>query len=170
MKKFIRLLSKTAMILAFLAMAVFTASSVSQKVQGAKIPMICGWGNALVLTGSMEPTIPARSWVIIHATDELEVGDVISYQEADTQMPVTHRIRQISGNYIITQGDANNASDNPITFDAVIGKVVLVLPPAIFPLMILFLIAVSAILVITETIQKTTQWKRKEERNRGICE
>ena len=43
-------------------------------------------------------------------------------------MAVTHRIISISGDEVITKGDANNAPDDPITMSQIKGKVLFAIP------------------------------------------
>lgn len=72
-----------------------------------------------VLSGSMEPTLPVGSIVILAKTEgnQLKVGDIItfSYPNHPNQL-VTHRIYQVklgtAGPGFVTKGDANNAPDN----------------------------------------------------------
>ncbi len=51
---------------------------------------------------------------------ELQVYDVISYLNEDN-INIIHRIIAINGEKIITRGDANNTSDEPISFKQVVG-------------------------------------------------
>lgn len=51
---------------------------------------------------------------------ELQVYDIISYLNEDN-VNIIHRIIDINGEEIITRGDANNVSDEPISFNQVVG-------------------------------------------------
>lgn len=51
---------------------------------------------------------------------ELQVYDIISYLNEDN-VNIIHRIIAINGEEIITRGDANNVSDEPISFNQVVG-------------------------------------------------
>ena len=51
---------------------------------------------------------------------ELQVYDIISYLNEDN-INIIHRIIAINGEEIITRGDANNTSDEPISFKQVVG-------------------------------------------------
>ena len=91
------------------------------------LPFFKGGKSLAVLSGSMEPELPVGSLVSTEEIpfDQLEIGDVITYQLMDRVM-VTHRVSEI--NYetreIITKGDANNAVDAAVvTEQQVIGKV-----------------------------------------------
>ena len=96
------------------------------KVVGNAIPMPFGVGSAVVLSGSMEPEISIGDLLFISEREGYEVGDVVVYQ--DGKMAVTHRIVSISGNEVITRGDANNTEDDPITLEQIKGEVVLAIP------------------------------------------
>lgn len=80
------------------------------------LPGIFGIKPAVVLSGSMDPTIETGDLIFIKnvQNDALKEGDVICYMNAGKA--VTHRIVDItvtdSGDkQYITQGDANNAKD-----------------------------------------------------------
>ena len=74
-----------------------------------------------VATGSMEPTLSINSIILVKQTDDLNVGDIITYR--DSRGYTTHRIIEMNEDSIITKGDANNVTDTPITTESVIGKV-----------------------------------------------
>lgn len=78
------------------------------------------FGSALlwVETGSMEPTIEAKSYIAVKKYDggELNVGDVIVFvcKSNDPQINgqlVTHRIEKIENDGYITKGDASAVID-----------------------------------------------------------
>ena len=56
----------------------------------------------------------------VKSISELQVYDVISYLNEDN-INIIHRIIAINGEEIITRGDANNTSDEPISFKQVVG-------------------------------------------------
>jgi signal peptidase len=76
-----------------------------------------------VQTGSMSPTIPTRSLVVV-AHDEPVVGDVITYWHSGAL--VTHRLVAVNTNGTFeTRGDANNTADAwPVHREDVVGTVV----------------------------------------------
>ena len=95
------------------------------------VPVILGYTELAVLTGSMQPTIPVGSLIYVKEVEPstLQVGDVVTYQlEGDTM--VTHRVVETNPNegYVITQGDANEDPDGQITFDRIVGKMDFHLP------------------------------------------
>lgn len=89
-------------------------------------PSVFGFSTAVVITGSMEPSVSVNDMVVIHEQESYEEGDIVSYQNGS--MLVTHRVRSVTDGGYITQGDANNTDDGEIPREAVVGKVVLVIP------------------------------------------
>lgn len=93
------------------------------------IPRLAGYEGYVVVSGSMEPTIPVGSLIYSQQTDPalLKTGDVIVFiDEARGTTPITHRVvtNDPSTGTIITKGDANQSEDiNPVTYDNVVGKV-----------------------------------------------
>jgi len=85
------------------------------------LPMLTKSTPYTVLTGSMTPSYPAGTLVIVKPTDvqQIHIGDVITYQlESNQPAVVTHRVIQIvepttpSGTEsFITKGDANSLPD-----------------------------------------------------------
>lgn len=81
------------------------------RIMGNQMPMPFGYGAAVVLSGSMEPVYSAGDLLIVKKADQLKRGDIVVYQMR--RKLVVHRIIDIRGDLVITQGDANNAPDEP---------------------------------------------------------
>ena len=95
---------------------------------GNDMPMPFGVGASVVLSGSMEPTLQINDLVIIRAAETYEVGDIVVYQSG--RMGVIHRLIALEDGMALTQGDANNAPDEPIPAASIQGKLVLRVPYA----------------------------------------
>lgn len=93
---------------------------------GNQLPMPFGYGAAVVLSGSMEPEMSKGDLIIVKETDSFVVDQIVVFQ--DGQSLVVHRIIEISGEKIVTKGDANNVADDPIDSSLVKGEVILVIP------------------------------------------
>ena len=93
---------------------------------GNEMPMPFGIGASVVLSGSMEPALSVDDLVIVAEQSEYNEGDIVVYQDGNSL--VIHRIIAINGDTVITQGDANNTSDEPITLSAIKGKAVASIP------------------------------------------
>jgi len=136
------------------------------------------WGDTRyepVYTGSMEPTIPVGSIVVIKPanSETLKVGDIICFKvETERPTTVTHRIIGITSQGFITKGDANEDPDTWIVKKQdVIGKVIAIIPyigylgyfvrtPIGFTLLIIIpatLIIVIEIRNIIKTVKKHQQ-------------
>ena len=89
---------------------------------GQSLPMIGGSGCAVVMTGSMEPTLPVDSLIFVKETRDYQTGDVVVIQ--DYYNLVVHRIVSIDENQVITKGDANNTEDEPMPISSIRGEVV----------------------------------------------
>lgn len=98
----------------------------ANKLAGNRLPMPFGYGCAVVLSGSMEPTISVGDMLIIKKTNDYQIHDVIVFD--DQYELITHRIIDITKNGYITQGDANNVEDGEIQKTLVRGEVILVIP------------------------------------------
>ena len=90
---------------------------------------IFGYTFLQVGSGSMEDEIKTNDIIIdklLKREDKLDIGDIISFEEEKSI--ITHRIISMSGDTIITKGDANNTQDDPISREQVIGKVIKIIP------------------------------------------
>lgn len=87
-----------------------------------KIPMPFGYGMSVVLSGSMESRLSVDDLVIIKATDNYKVNDIVLFQDGNSL--VIHRIIEIDGDTVTTKGDANNTADDPINKSQIKGVLV----------------------------------------------
>ena len=101
------------------------------------IPSVTGGATFVVGGGSMEPTIPLGSVVIVTPieTSKLAVGDVVSVRVGQQQSVFTHRIVRLvprdEGLWIETKGDANQRPDpSIIPATTVIGRLEVSIPYA----------------------------------------
>lgn len=93
----------------------------AEAILGNKLPMPFGIGIANVLSGSMEPTFSRGTLLIVKRIKEPKVGDIVVYQSGKSL--VVHRVVGIEGDMVITQGDANNAADEPFPKSEIKGVV-----------------------------------------------
>ena len=92
------------------------------KILGNKLPMPFGYGMANVLSGSMEPTFSKGTLLLVKDTKEVQEGDIVVYQSRDEL--IVHRIISLSGDEVVTQGDANSVADEPFDRSQIKGKVI----------------------------------------------
>ena len=108
---------------------------------GIPMPTVFGYAGARVPTGSMDDDsgdddIEIGDFVIIHAQDSYEIGDVVTFYDSSADMTVTHRVVDIVGTTYYIRGDTTGERDEngrPITegvvtdavpLENIIGKVV----------------------------------------------
>ncbi len=77
-----------------------------------------------VTSQSMWPLLTRGDLIFIRKTtpEEIKVGTVIVFHHGAGI--AVHRIVEIAGQTITTKGDANTATDSPITYDDVVGRVI----------------------------------------------
>ncbi|MEM0007817.1 MAG: signal peptidase I [Candidatus Bathyarchaeia archaeon] len=135
------------------------------------------WGDTLyepVHTGSMEPTIPVGSIVVIKPAnpETLKVGDIICFKvETEHPTTVTHRIIGITSQGFITKGDANEDPDTWIVKKQdVIGKVIAIIPYIGYlgyfvrtPIGFTLLIIIPATLIIAIEIRNIIKTAKKHQ-------
>lgn len=96
-------------------------------------PYLLGIRTYAVLSGSMEPNIKTGGLVYVQKIDpeRIAAGDVITFSlESGDSMLATHRVVSVDATQrvFVTKGDANNVEDAPVSFDRLVGRVVLDLP------------------------------------------
>ncbi len=88
---------------------------------------VFGYSAAVVVSGSMEPTISVNDMVVSRSQEQYAVGDIVTFVSGDSL--VTHRIVEETEGGFITKGDANNTEDmEPLSPDQIVGKVVWSIP------------------------------------------
>ncbi len=135
------------------------------------MPMPFGYGVAVVLSGSMEPTFSAGDLIVVEQMDDYVVGDIVVYQ--DRSSLVVHRIVEM-GEQVVTKGDANNIEDSAIELSAIKGKVLFWIPGIgnivsflKTPIGICLIILVAIALI---EIPRRLEMKQDEEEQRKIIE
>ena len=78
-------------------------------------------GNAVVESGSMQPTFYADDMIIYKKAnlETLKEGDIVVYKRGDDL--IVHRIVSIADGYVTTKGDNNSVADEPFEKNNVIG-------------------------------------------------
>ncbi len=123
-----RLLTGAASLVALAVAIVFLLAAVG--------PQTGLYGTFTVVSGSMEPSIPTGSLVVVLPVDPvaIRVGDVITYTSPDAPYPtLTHRVLSIiqtsQGVAFQTKGDANLTLDPfEVSYARKGGRVVLAVP------------------------------------------
>ena len=149
-----------------------------------QVPQVMGFSILQVLTGSMEPTIPEGSMLLIQETDpkSLQPGDIISFFSPNPSLDGalnTHRIQQVvaEGDTLefITKGDANFLEDQqPVAAQQVVGTVIFISPtlgkfvrlisnPLVFGLAILLPLAAMLIANLVRAMRSAVQLAKKGE-------
>jgi len=120
---------------------------------------LLGFTPTIIASGSMQPALnPGDITLIISApAATIKIGDIIQYRTADA--PTIHRVIDIytsSGSlWFITQGDANNAPDEPVNERNVMGKAVFTIPQLGWVSIALKDFAANAYTFITTTLPQT---------------
>lgn len=137
------------------------------------LPMPFGYGAAIVLSGSMEPTFSKGDLIIVQEASEFAVDDIVVFQDMNSL--VVHRIVEIQDGLVVTKGDANNVVDDAVDVANVKGKVLCWIPAvgtAIgflkTPAGIALIIGLAILLVILPDM--SSRRKDDEERQRIIDE
>ena len=98
----------------------------ASRLLGDRLPMPFGFGAAVVLSGSMEPEFSVDDMIVVKKTSDFKERDIVVFQSNGSL--VVHRVIQIDGDTITTQGDANNTPDEPIERKHVKGVVLFHVP------------------------------------------
>ena len=94
----------------------------ARSLTGNTLPMPLGFGGAVVLSGSMEPTLMVDDVIIVQAQDSYQQDDIVVFQSGSSL--VVHRIVRIHGDSVVTKGDNNNTEDSEISVGLIKGAVI----------------------------------------------
>ena len=122
MKKLKSILRTAALLAVGLVLGIQLYFWNARSLVGNALPMPFGYGAALVLSGSMEPSIMTDDLILVKEAESYETGDIVVYQSGS--IIVVHRIESIDGEMVVTRGDANNAADEPIAMSYIKGRVI----------------------------------------------
>lgn len=121
-----------------------------------------------VISGSMQPALQIGDVIIIKKANNYAEKDIITYDNGLTT--ITHRIKSIDGDEIITEGDANDAPDKPITKDRILGKYffristfsvfsIMLTGKTIYLIMVLVLFAIL-LFAISDIVTRNLEYRR----------
>lgn len=90
---------------------------------------VFGMQSFIVLTGSMQPTMPVGSVIYTLKQSDYTTKDIITFKTSDNNF-ISHRIVQTLPNtHFKTKGDANNIVDaNLVNKSQIVGKAITVIP------------------------------------------
>ena len=136
--------------------------------------VVNGYYSSLIMSGSMEPTIPVSSIVVVETVNpkDVKVNDIIVFQRSDlkTLHRVIDKIEENNTYYFQTKGDANENPD-PWTVkpDQIQGSLMLTIPYygyffhfAGTPIGFLLMVLIPAIILITSELRKIIELTKEE--------
>lgn len=133
----------------------------ANRLAGNRLPMPFGYGTAVVLSGSMEPSFSAGDLIIVKEAEIYAVDDIVVFQDKNSL--IVHRIIKTDGETVTTKGDANNTADEPVKISGVKGKVIFCIPFA-GKIVSFFKTPIGIILVIVAVIALIEIPRRREKR------
>jgi signal peptidase len=153
------------------------------------VPKATGSLPLSVLTQSMEPTLPPGTLVVVRpvAADDIEVGDVVTYQITSGQAAVvTHRVIAVAsssdgGRTFTTKGDNNDVADSrPVLPEQIRGTVWYSLPALgtvnqfvngsrawLIPSVAVLLLSYGAVMITIGSVSSVRRRRRRAERRRA---
>lgn len=123
MRKAVRITTEIITWLIIAVLTLFLIYSVTCRIKGESVRLF-GLQADVVQSGSMEPTLYKYDLVFAKRVSEEAItpGDILVFKRDGIKY--VHRLISCENGVYVTQGDANNIPDEPITFDNIEGKVV----------------------------------------------
>ena len=122
-----------------------------------------GYGTAVVMSGSMEPTLSVGDMVVIRQEETYATGDVVVYQSRDSL--VIHRIVSIGEDLFTARGDANNTDDDPIALRYIKGRLVMAVPFVGKLLQVLKSTPVVLVILVAAVMLMELSWRKEKEKD-----
>ena len=118
MRKLLSLLLNIAAYAAIVAAIVWGVPKFLAWQFGTNVPI------AAITSGSMWPALKTGDLILIRAVakDDIAVGDIVVWRNGPGF--VTHRVKELNADTLVTKGDANFEDDPPVGYDALVGKTV----------------------------------------------
>ena len=141
-------------------------NNVQIKILDNEYSSFFGYSTFEVQTGSMADTINPGDWIVVKITKNVKLNDIITYSQKGEF--ITHRVVETYKDTYITQGDANNSKDDPISKEQIVGKVEKILPglgiirKTFFNPLVLITLIIT-LYTISYLLRKTT--KKNDENN-----
>lgn len=178
-EKSFKILKTAFEVLLGVIVALFIVFFIMSKVSSSPI-FLFNKTTMWVMTESMDPTIPPRTYILVEqvTADEVEIDDIIVFKSTDPKIYGqynTHRVKEKNGNVFVTKGDNNPADDGQYSAKAenIVGRYVKTLPvmtfigrvvmtPAGFAVLIVLLIITITLCVIPD-VKEALELKKQED-------
>ena len=136
-------------------------NNIQVKLLGNDYSSFFGYSVFEVQTGSMGEAVEPGDWIVVKYSKNIKLDDIITFKQ-DGEF-ITHRVIEAYQGTYVTKGDANDAKDDPITQEQIVGKVVKVLPAfGIFKKTIFNPYVLVAIIITVYLVTLTIKKNKKE--------
>ena len=138
-------------------------NNIQVKLLGNDYSSFFGYSVFEVQTGSMGEAVEPGDWIVVKYSRNIKIDDIVTFkQDGDF---ITHRVIEAYQGTFVTKGDANDAKDDPITQEQIVGKVVKILPAfGIFKKTIFNPIVLIAIIITIYLVNLTFKKNKKEKK------
>lgn len=165
-EKFINILLDIFIFLFGVILLISIYNNIQIKILKNPYSSFFGYSVFEVQTGSMADTINIGDWIVVKYAKNIKLDDIITYEHEGEF--ITHRVIESYKGTYVTKGDANNAKDDPISQEQIVGKVVKILSNFGILRMTLFnpivLIALIITLYLISTVFKNKNGTKKNEK------
>lgn len=130
--KILKLIGNIGFAVFMIIMSILIFITAQSRLTGME-PTLLGHRIYIVDSGSMAPTLPVDSMIIVKEVlpNEIKKGDIVTYYGSSGATRITHRIVEVKkdGQEFITRGDANNTEDpSVLKGNRLIGKLAFSIP------------------------------------------
>lgn len=173
-KKVLKIIGNIYFTIITITIIIIFVIAVKARIEG-NVPSLFGYKLYYVSSGSMSPTIPKGSLIMVKemAAFKIQKTDVISFRGSQNSI-VTHRVMTISENKqnFTTRGDANESNDPlPVKAGDIVGKVILHIPFVGFLIklfqskhvLLLIIVILTLKILVCMLVKKHKPIKNKEE-------
>lgn len=129
--KVLRIIKNTVLGILIVVLTIVLITSMISKFSG-NTPSLFGFSLFRVSSGSMAPELEVGDVILVQGCDgsQVEMNDIVTYVATSGEMSgklITHRVVKApysegGETYLVTKGDANAISDEPIKADQIEGK------------------------------------------------
>lgn len=125
-EKIMNIILNTLIIIFSVLLIITIYNNIQTKILKNSYSSFFGYSMFEVQTGSMADTINIGDLILVKYTKSINLNDIVTYKHKGEF--ITHRVIEVYKETYVTKGDFNNAKDDPITQEQIVGKVIKIFP------------------------------------------
>jgi len=125
-EKIMNIILNTLIVIFSVLLIITIYNNIQTKILKNSYSSFFGYSMFEVQTGSMADTINIGDLIVVKYAKNINLNDIVTYEHKGEF--ITHRVIEVYKETYVTKGDFNNAKDDPIAKEQIVGKVIKIFP------------------------------------------